>query len=419
MVRALKIIDLSEQGEIQLCLERDDQRRTAPPVPFSNPLDQSQYREIGWYFQDYLDHPFGLAKRRAGELEAGLRNLGRLLFEVLFRSNDEAQSCYATACADGLAGYQLVIVSNRPVFLALPWELLNEPDLGYLASQLSSVVRRLTGEPLPQFNGHLPNEQLNVLMVSPMPPPEQHPAPTPLTEEIPPNPDTNEIPPYPPLIKEGMGGFASLAVETLEVLDSLDAQVTLDFLRPATFAALSDHLALRPQHYHLVHFDGVVSTGPDAIVLEAEDGGGDPVPATQLGRLLAGAGVPVALLNSGGADPMAFHQSWPAAAAGLASGGVPLVVSVPFPLAGPGRALFLQNFYQAMVQGTGAPSAVARARSALMANPHRPTPSGKLVFWDWIGPTVYQSRTYTPEPVVEQQPPAVGLTGAAPELRQS
>ncbi len=97
LTRALEIHDLAETGQLQLCWQSDDNRRLAPPVAFANPLDNSDHVELGWYFRDYLDNPFGPSKARAEAVETGLRNLGRLLFEVVFRGNDEARSIYAAA----------------------------------------------------------------------------------------------------------------------------------------------------------------------------------------------------------------------------------------------------------------------------------------------------------------------------------
>ena len=408
MVRALEIIDLADRRQLQLCLKRDGDIRTAPAVPFAHPLDEVQYQEFSWYFRDYLGYPFGPASTRAEVVEASLRNLGRLLFETVFQSNDEAQSCYATACADGLAGYQLDIISTRPSFLALPWELLNEPERGYLASRLASVIRLRDSGPVLQFKGSLTTDQFNVLLVSPFL------SRKPITGE--PHSSekissasfaTEESHLDLALVPGGLEEIGSLAAETLSVLDSLESRVELDFLRPATFATLSHHLANRPEHYHLVHFDGFASSDPDELVFEGEDGGGSPVPASQVAELLTAAQVPVALLNSGNAG---FQRSWAAATACLTSGGVPLTVSLPLPLSGPAPQLFLDPFYRAIVQGTDVPSAVAQARMALMDNPHRPTPSGNRVFWDWIGPTVYQSQTYTPAPIDQDAPAALAPT---------
>ena len=141
MVRALRIIHLPQQEEIQITLERDGQRNIAPQVAFTGLLDPHLAEEIGWYFSEYLDAPFGPAKERAQSVEQGLRNFGRLLFESTFGSNEESKKFYNMVGEDELAGYQLELVSSDPAFLGLPWELLNEPERGYLTSRLASILR--------------------------------------------------------------------------------------------------------------------------------------------------------------------------------------------------------------------------------------------------------------------------------------
>ena len=76
---------------------------------------------------------------------------------------------------------------------------------------------------------------------------------------------------------------------------------------------------------------------------------------------------------------------------------------------------FLQRFYQGLAAGTDVASAVSGARAALMSGPHRPSPAGKTVLWDWLGPAVYQSRTYVPA-AVSREPAGAGAPDApAPE----
>jgi len=385
VVRSLRIIHLPQTGDIHISIEQDGEHKSTPQVAFTGFLDPQLSTEMEWYFGQYLDDPFGPSKERAQTMEQGLRNLGRLLFEATFGSSDEARSSYATACEAGLTNYQLEVISDDSAFLGLPWELLNEPEIGYLASRLSSLIRlagiRAAGtDGLAAFSQPLPTDQLNLLMVSPR--------------------------------ADGESARASLAIETLKALDALNIQVQVDFLRPASLSALSERLTESPNHYHLVHFDAITSSSPGEIDLD--DGGGTfvSVSAAQVGEALTQGGVPLALLNA--ADNHSNHsQASNDIAIGLASSRVPVSVTVPFPLTGPARELFLQNFYQALVKGQDAGMAVASARSALMDNPHRPSPAGKQIFWDWIGPTVWQSYAYTPPIITEEQPPSL----SAPETQ--
>ena len=394
-ISSLEIIDLADQGQAQLRLFRDGESRIAPPVPFPDPDREKLYREFGWYFQDYLEDPSERTSDRAEAAESGFRDFGRRLFDQIFLGNEEARSCYAAACDEGLDNYQLVINSSNPAFLALPWELLHAPDGDYLSGRVSSVVRRTSAGPVPDSAVSLTTQQLNVLLVSPMPYVAEIAS---SADEFPPNPG-----------KEGTGEFDSLAIETLDVLDSLNVTVELDYLRPATFTALTEHLASHKEHYHLVHFDSMVLSGSGALLFESADHTDDPVQTPRVAELLAAARVPVSVVNAGRASPAGLNQSWQDWATmctGLVAGGVPLVVSVPFPLVGSARESFLRPLYQAIVQGKDVATAVAQATSALKAAPHRPAVSGQATLWDWIGPTVFQSQAYTPAPIdIDQTTP--------------
>ena len=189
----------------------------------------------------------------------------------------------------------------------------------------------------------------------------------------------------------------------MKVLESVNVQVELEVLRPATFAALSARLAERSGRYHLVHLDGfAASRTGGALLFEGDDGAADPVHGDRLAGALAEGQVPVVLLNSGPVKSAESLQSWESACRTLVSSGVPFLVSAPFPLTGSARLNFIREFYQAIIQGLDIPAAVAQARGALMDDPHRPGPWGNMVQWDWPLPLVFQSAEYTPTAIAQQ-----------------
>ena len=132
MFKALEVIDLADQKQVQLRITRGEESQTAAPVAFGNPLGQSLYEEMAWYFKDYLEDPFGTPGPGAREVETSLRNLGRLMFEAVFRGNQEAQSYYSTAVAEGLADYQLTIVSPKSLIFGIALGTLERAGFGLL-----------------------------------------------------------------------------------------------------------------------------------------------------------------------------------------------------------------------------------------------------------------------------------------------
>ena len=387
MVKRLEIQDLPESGQLQLVLQGDDVAKSAPPVQFRNPLDDSSQAEIAWYFQEYLDNPFGASRERSQAVENGFRNLGRLLFEFIFGVTD-AREMFEAAAAEGLSNYQLAIVSSRSDFLVLPWELLNSPEAGYLASSFGSVVRSTGAAPQSTFEPSLTAEQINVLMVS-------------------------------PYADGGGGSYAGgLAPSLVSVLDSLDVQVELDFLRPPSLECLSRTLADNSSRYHVVHLDGLVLDEEGRIFFENADSSAEPVAIQLIAGTLKNAGVPLVMLTAGdrGARQSESSKGWSKLGLELAEAGIPVsvVVSHRFHDASVSEG-FLRRFYQSLVRGEDVAVALGSARSGLMEQPRRSSLAGPQVSWDWITPIVYQASEYTPPEIEAEGPNPLGVPVVQPQ----
>ncbi len=366
----LEIIDLPDSGQLQLSLLGDDgSRLSAPPVSFPYPLTDAELAEMVWLFTEYSSSPFGESRARADAVEAGLRDLGRLVLEAVFRSNAEAEGIWSRISSIDAQAFRLSIVSPRPELLALPWELLNSPDAGYLAARAEALTRQVSSlDQLPSFStAGLPDTQFNVLMLCP--PSSQ--------------------------------GIAS---EALEAMESLDVEVSLECLKPQTVGELEAHLADRAGHYHLLHLDGIATDNEGSHLLGTAS-------LERIGKAAASSGIPVVLLSC------ATPCYPPVAAEVLLNSGVPEVAVLPVPLGGSGRKLFADAFYSAIAHGEGAASAVAHARRALMLNPYRPSAAGPVVSWDWITPLSYQSARYEPVAIKpeEQETVIPGMQPATPE----
>ena len=369
MPNTLEILDLPDAGHLQLSLLADDGNRlNAPPVTFPFPVTEAEQQEIDWLLSGYSSNPFGDSRSRAEAVENGLRDLGRLLLETVFRSSPEALEIWSRLVREDSDGFRIAIVSPRPTFLALPWELLNSPEAGYLANRAEALTRQsTTAAELPSFStAALPDTQFNVLILCPP-------------------------------IDQG------IASETLQALDSLDVEVSLECIVGTAPDALEAHLADRAGLYHVLHLDGTVNDG-----YQAQD---ESTSFERIGQAASRAGVPVVLFFGGG------NGDAHAAAAALLDGGVPEVAVLPSPLRGAGRKLFADAFYGQVANGQGAALAVARARDALMQHPHRPSAAGPMVSWDWVSPVVYRSASYEPVAIKPEEPEPVipGMMPATPE----
>jgi tetratricopeptide (TPR) repeat protein len=367
----LHIVDLADSSQVQLSFISGSGNETAPPADFTFPLTDSEMAEMRWYLSEYPENTFGEAKTRAETVESGLKDLGRLLYEAVFGSSDEARSLLEKA---GHAEPPLLsVVSGRPEFLGLPWELMNNGGEAYLVSELAGVSRRLSTEPSEDFSGQLPTDQLNVLLLLP-----------PSGEES-----------------------GSIAAEALTALESLPVSAKLDCLRPSSEAKLQEQLASMPEHYHLVHFDGFTIDG-QGICMEDGSGGVASIDAATLAGPLTAAQTPVVLVNASASSTLNDVMSF---AAGLAQNGVAQVVVSPLPIAGAGRVLFCENFFKGLSGGTPVAETVATVRRSMLDHPQRPSATGPLVSWDWTLPMVFEGREYAPAAIVveEEAEPVPGM----------
>jgi len=114
--------------------------------------------------------------------------------------------------------------------LGWPWEALHDPQVGQLA-QTCQIERRLNTVRKPDKVGRRwPKDQVNILLVTARP--------------------------YQDDVR-----YRSISRPLVELIDKQDLPAQVTVLRPPTFENLREHLRGRPNHYHIVHFDGHGSYG--------------------------------------------------------------------------------------------------------------------------------------------------------------
>jgi tetratricopeptide (TPR) repeat protein len=271
-----------------------------------------------------------------------------------------------------VGGAEIVVRSAEPRWLALPWELMRDPDdSGPLALAGISLARSLPGMPVEEAFA-VGGERLRVLMVISLP------------------------------LGASDVGYQMIARPMLGQLAAVRSQVDIVVLRPPTLDALE--LTLRKARdagapFQVVHFDGHgVLTGARAglpgqgmLVFEAADGGSAEVPAERIAQVLAEAQVPVIVLNAcqSGAIGKELEAT---VATRLLAGGAAAVVAMSYSVYAVAAAEFMTAFYDRLFAGDTVGEAVRAGRARMAHRPDRPSPKGSLPLADWLIPVHYRRQ---------------------------
>lgn len=204
-------------------------------VPLLFELSEHDRSRLRFYLENFLTCPDPAALKPVADLQDDLRRWGEELFRQVFKTDRKALWHYQEAARD-LHTLRVEILAEHSGAWTVPWELLHDPNLGWLAPQVRSFVRlpvtpagqAAQREPESPFLP-VPGDPLRVLYVVGRPA------------------GSLEIP------------FHSVARSLLQTAGELEDRLRIDFLRPPTFERLARVLneaveAGRP--YHVLHFDG-------------------------------------------------------------------------------------------------------------------------------------------------------------------
>lgn len=237
---------------------------TQPELPFRIPLDVQEEAEVFWYLEKYTKFPFDAD--RAAKAVRLMEKYAASLFEQLhledvisglkLQDGDEDQSILMVDVVETTKDSKGT--HSPPSIQRVLWELLEQPSLW----SIKVLVRRRLSlpntphRPSTSQNSHLrlwksldsPSEShysLNVLLV--------------IARDLDPN-----KPEVDPTI--GLKPLIALQDELREAV-GVKPGLSLEIVRPGTFAALRKHLQIATMrhgkgYYHLVHFDmhGVLRT---------------------------------------------------------------------------------------------------------------------------------------------------------------
>ncbi|WP_437561582.1 tetratricopeptide repeat protein [Sorangium sp. So ce542] len=363
-----------------------------PPAgfPVEGRPESDLLEELQWYLEDFLDYPFSPETEHAERVLAALRTWGQQAFQALFDRAD-AGGMLAAASAAGYHELLLQIWSDDPKVLAWPWEALRDPQ-GRALSPACRIERRLNrAQDPPPVPAELPRDRVNILLVIARP-------------------------------YEADVRFRSIARPLVELIEKQGLPAHVHVLRPPTLDRLREHLRERPNHYHLVHFDGHGSygpreapTGPHAygapegrLIFEDDHGNQAPVTAEVLSNLLQEHRVPAMVLNacqSAMLDEQAGDR-FASVATALLNAGTRSVVAMSYALYVSGAEQFLPAFYRRLFE-TGAFVEAARAgRQQMFAARGRVCARGRFDLEDWLVPVIYQQDTEALAFAAAAQPPA-------------
>jgi len=272
-------------SELRLLFAKGGEGFTVQPIwqgdsagearPFHPFLNETDFEDLRWYLEDYMDLPDGGAVVRAERVEHRLEDWGRRLFNEVFPVGfrEPVNSLLADA-----PPRLLTVATDDTDVLRLPWELMAD-GRGPLTRRGVTVRRQL--ESAKERTPYPVGLPLRILLIVSRP------------DDL---------------------GFIDPRLTTRAMLDALAPlgdDVVVDFCRPPTLARMEEMLSAaerQGQPYHMVHFDGHGTFQPDvelgALCFEksqpqtATKTEKDEVLADRLGNLLAAHNIPLVILEA-------------------------------------------------------------------------------------------------------------------------
>lgn len=105
------------------------------------PFSEQDRRDLRWYLEDYLQHPFDPAPAIAARVEARIEEVGGDLFGQVFQGSEQGRRLWARV-SDRLSDLRVEVVTGVAEAAAVPWELLRDPHAGtVLALTARAFVR--------------------------------------------------------------------------------------------------------------------------------------------------------------------------------------------------------------------------------------------------------------------------------------
>ena len=267
---------------------------------------------------------------------------GRALFEAVFSGELRAgyRGSYAEAVRVGKGLRLRFHLRDARDIAWIPWELLYDPERGFIAQFTDTTVVRYLD--LPE---------------APRPPRLELPLRILAVFSSPDDPDYPRI----DVDRERMALEQALGPLVKR------GQVDIEPLDDARFEVL--HERLQTGRFDVVHFvghSGVDSTGEEGIVvLEASGDRGRPVSGKAFRAILADRDLRLIVLNSCESARPGGRGLFSGVAQALVQAGIPAVVAMQFPIPDPAASTMVAPFYRELALGSPVDAAVAEARKSV------------------------------------------------------
>ena len=371
--------------------------RSSELLDFQIAFEDKEQKAIKWYFEVYAtDYTTEVDDDEAQTVVDKLPVWGARLFDAVF-GNRVARRLYEDFQRQGGL---LTISATHPPILALPWELLFDPETTFLynCKPLISIRRRLARTDKAKKPIVVePKKRLRVLFV---------------------------------ISRPSGAGFIDPRADAKAVLAAALNEETLgrfevEFLRPPTLDNLIKRLECRAQYrkspaVDVLHFDGHgVFTPLDASQqagsshsAETKKADGDPhfmgyllfedmegknhlVDASTLGDMLTQQNVVLVVLSACQSAMMGGDEAMSSVAARLIHAGMPAVLAMTYSVLVETTRRLFERFYESLAYGAEIGTALDDARRYLYSHPERGerqrlTGAITLKVSDWFLPALYQ-----------------------------
>ena len=362
-------------------------------LAFQSPFDKNDFSDIAWYLETYAaSYIADVDIERAEAIANRLKTLGELLFNAVF--TDRTASRLFNRFQDCDEKRLITISANHPTVLSLPWELLRDPTGTFLMNEKLSIRRRYAGagggRKAFKVNS---KDRLRVLFVVSRPNGASFI-----------NPRTD-------------------AQAVMQALQATQANIELEFLRPATLDKLIERLENDDlPAIDILHFDGhgafyhaeaeenptakhsedglTKQATPDGnngyLLFENADGEKDFVPAEKLADSLYQKKIALVVLSACQSATVGGEDALNSVAARLTHAGLPSVLAMTYSVLVATTEKLFAEFYKELMKGKHIGEALDTSRRYLNRNAERGERQCganriTLELQDWFVPVLYQA----------------------------